>query len=157
MLPLGALLCACSRRTVEATPQPVDASDAAPEALMFFVPRERARAMDAPDAGGYWTPSQVDVESVAGVLRESLAADPDGPYIIANLPSSRAQLVGIVSHGERRILANYVCKRSFDTGVLAANDMRTHWIRVYDGGPCFFHFTYDPGTKKVYDMIINGG
>ena len=30
------------------------------------------------------------------------------------------------------------------------------WIAVMDGGACYFSAKYDPATKLVYDLLVNG-
>jgi hypothetical protein len=32
----------------------------------------------------------------------------------------------------------------------------TEWVQVKDGGPCFFNAKYDPESKQVYDVVVNG-
>ncbi len=30
------------------------------------------------------------------------------------------------------------------------------WVEVLDGGACFFRAKYDPESKRVYDVLVNG-
>ena len=40
------------------------------------------------------------------------------------------------------------------------DDPRHHslaeWVEVRDGGACFFRAKYDPVSKQVYDVYVNG-
>jgi hypothetical protein len=35
-------------------------------------------------------------------------------------------------------------------------DSVTEWVEVKDGGACFFNAKYDPESKRVYDVVVNG-
>jgi len=32
----------------------------------------------------------------------------------------------------------------------------TEWAQVKDGGACFFNAKYDPESKEIYDVVVNG-
>ncbi len=34
--------------------------------------------------------------------------------------------------------------------------LQTEWVHVMDGGACFFQFRYDPTSKHIYDLTVNG-
>ncbi len=132
---------------------------------LFVITESRAReGAGAPRAEAYWTPSFEDVLEVDSRLPSALAVfacDLRAAAIAPRLAAYRAQFIGVVQRGKRRILGNYVCTRWIEMleaerpGLRFQFDMR--WLSdVQDGGLCFFHFWYDPRDKSIHALSING-
>jgi hypothetical protein len=134
------------------------------EERLFVITEARARegGLGAPGAEDYWTPSFEDVKQVDSRLREALAVsvcDSRAAAIAPRLPAYRAQFVGVVQHGKRRILGNYVCTRWIEMAEAGHPAIRfdERWLSgIEDGGECFFHFWYDPRDKSIHALSING-
>jgi hypothetical protein len=69
------------------------------------------------------------------------------------LAAYRAQFIGVVQEGRRRILANYLCS---GTSWLEREGLRARYVQIFDGGECFFHAWYDPSDQSIHDISING-
>jgi hypothetical protein len=81
--------------------------------------------------------------------------------IAPRLSAYRAQFIGIVERGHRQILANYVCARWIETVEAQHRGLQFHldrrWVgEIQDGGECFLRFWYDPETKSIHRLSING-
>jgi hypothetical protein len=131
---------------------PLPDAEAPPEQRLFVIPAAQARG--AVGAQGYWTPVVGDVLEVASVrLPAALLASCDrrARSIAPRLDAYRAQFIGVVQGGRRRILGNYLCSvlRGYE-------DLSVRWLQISDGGECYFHFWYDPQDKSVHDILING-
>jgi hypothetical protein len=127
------------------------------DSSFFIVPGDEARAFGAPKADGYWTPSSDDARIASRAILQHLAAVPDTQgekEILASFPRYRAQIAGVIRHGQRLIEANYFCFAPRDDEV--PDYWKKRWVVVFDGGPCFFTFTFDPRKKAVQNLVING-
>jgi hypothetical protein len=51
--------------------------------------------------------------------------------------------------GKKYIYINAFCDR-------AKRGELEEWVRVYDGGACYFQGKYDPTSKRAYDVEVNG-
>jgi hypothetical protein len=51
--------------------------------------------------------------------------------------------------GQQYVYVNGFC--SYSQG-----DLRAQWVEVFDGGACFFHAKYEPASKRLYDVVVNG-
>lgn len=125
-----------------------------PEVAARILPAERARAQGLPKASAYWTPSLSEAWHVDQVIPPRLLDAYGGEVereIASRLDAYKAQYVGIVVDGRRRIVGNYLC----GSWVRDAELVKL-WLEIADGGPCFFHFTYDPEDGAIVDFHVNG-
>jgi len=159
--------------------EPPELPAKADEALVIFS-AEQAREFHMPQADDYWTPSTEDVRAAANAIANHLnkhaasshldssdewfdaGADnglgqylQDGArFILPRLATYRAQFAGVVRHGNRMVAANYLCE--FHPAEKASYWLSRRWHEVYDGGPCYFHFFYDPRDRSIHGLAING-
>jgi hypothetical protein len=98
-----------------------------------------------------------DVGQAAGAVAPYLTKmiEPRGQEIILkDLGSYRAQFAGIIRNGNRLIAANYFCRGTNDDRI--SKTWQSHWVVVFDGGPCYFHFIFDPKGRSIREFVING-
>ena len=139
-------------RLGEILPLP-DAEPSLQDTLFVFA-EASALAIAYPPSESYWTPTFEDVKLIAvSKVPAALAASCDSRArgIAKRLAAYRAQFVGIVEKGKRRIVGNYVC-----LGNSEREDLRVTWVDMDDGGECFFGFWYDPVDGSVHDLLIHG-
>ena len=53
--------------------------------------------------------------------------------------------------GRHYVLVNAFCESNRDQ-----SSYRVTWVKVLDGGACYFSAKYEPGTKRLYDLEVNG-
>jgi hypothetical protein len=159
--------------------EPTERHAQADDALVIF-PAERAREFHTPQADDYWTPSTENVRAAANAIATHLnthaaldhldssdewfdaAADnglgqhlQDGArFILPQLATYRAQFAGVVRHGNRMVAANYLCRWIHPEPGMASYWLSRRWHEVDDGGPCFFHFFYDPRDGSIHDLAL---
>jgi len=61
------------------------------------------------------------------------------------------QYQGQMGKNKRYIFINALCDKE-----MKKKDLSKEIIRVLDGGSCFFSLKYDPISKELFDIIING-
>lgn len=125
--------------------------------LFFIVPAEKARAFEVPKTDTYWTPSTADVRAAAEAIKAYLPKmrEPRGQeMILAEWAKYRAQFVGVVRNGKRQVAANFFCSVGLDDRTSLI--WQHHWVVASDGGPCYFHFEFDPKDGSIHDLVING-
>jgi hypothetical protein len=59
------------------------------------------------------------------------------------------QYQGQELRGRRFVLINAFC-------IPPREDVKTQFLLVLDGGPCFFRAKYDPSRKTFYELEFNG-
>jgi hypothetical protein len=76
-------------------------------------------------------------------------------FILPRLDAYRAQFTGVVRRGHRMVAANYLCE-FYPAPEKASYWLSRRWHQVDDGGPCFFHFFYDPRDRSIHGLALNG-
>jgi hypothetical protein len=113
-----------------------------------------ALAADSPRwvevSGGAWEPQSVLFAQIESALRPMVAAAAKDRGRLPEWKSYTFQY-----QGRRTMLGRkYVYINAF------CDDPRHHflteWVGVLDGGACFFRAKYDPESKRVYDVEVNG-
>ena len=103
-----------------------------------------------PMAGGTWSPDQVAVAQLRSTLQ---------PYVLAQATQQHRQLQpwstysfqyqGRGSEDGKFIFVNAFCS---PPDAYSAKQ----FVRVLDGGTCYFEVKYNPKTKTFYDLGFNG-
>jgi hypothetical protein len=101
-------------------------------------------------SGGAWEPQPVLFAQIESALRPMVTAAAQGRGRLPDWKSYTFQY-----QGRRTMLRRkYVYINAF------CDDPRHHsltqWVEVFDGGACFFRAKYDPESKQVYDVEVNG-
>ena len=72
------------------------------------------------------------------------------PSLHGKVSTYYRQYEGIEIAGESQLIhGNFLCR-------VHGDQWRTEWIRVMDGGDCYFSFSYDLKDSKIKDLYING-
>ena len=101
-------------------------------------------------AGGEWHPDLAALASLDEALRPAVTAASKGRGKLRKWASYTFQYQGRTSLlSGRYIFVNAFCEA-------ASSDAHEKWVKVLDGGTCFFSAKYDPNTKRVYDVRVNG-
>ena len=53
--------------------------------------------------------------------------------------------------GEKYIYVNAFCDEPINHP-----NLKNKWVTVFDGGACFFSAKYEPATKRLFDVEVNG-
>ena len=103
--------------------------------------------------GGYWTPTQEDIQTLEGkldsFLREHAESFRRQPPAWEQLDDYQRQYVGVIINDKRAIYGNFFCT---ETGV----DWRKEWVLVMDGGDCFFQLQFDVESGTFTELMVNG-
>ena len=106
-----------------------------------------------PEFGGYWTPTEADIQSLEGKLDSFLRASAESfnhqSPVGEQLSDYKRQYVGVIINDKRVIYGNFFCT---ETGV----DWREEWVFVMDGGDCFFQLEFDVENGTFIDLRVNG-
>jgi hypothetical protein len=102
--------------------------------------------------GGSWKPDATMLSEIERALKSAvpIAAVNRGampPWTAYTFQfQGRSQVMG-----PRYIVINAFCEGSRNDSTL-----KTTWVRVFDGGPCYFSAQYEPDSKRLYDLVVNG-
>jgi hypothetical protein len=55
-------------------------------------------------------------------------------------------------NGGRYVEVNAFCNR----GAVDDKFLRSKWLKVFDGGTCYFSGKFDPATNHAFDLDVNG-
>jgi hypothetical protein len=102
--------------------------------------------------GGTWRPSPEVLSHIEAALK---VAVPNAAANRGHLPewhSYTFQFQGRTPVTGRR----YVFVNAFCDVLPNHADLTKAWIQVMDGGACFFSAKYDPGSRQLYDLVVNG-
>lgn len=115
-----------------------------------IVPEQDARTLD-PQAQGYWTPTEADVQALeAGLVAFLQASSPQAsPGLWEKQATYRRQYVGLLRDGQRLVYASFFCETF-------GGDWQREVLFVLDGGDCFFQLTYDVERGTYGDLMVNG-
>jgi hypothetical protein len=50
----------------------------------------------------------------------------------------------------------YIYVNAFCDEPINHPDLKNSWVMVFDGGACFFSAKYEPATKRLFDVKVNG-
>ena len=102
--------------------------------------------------GGGWKPSPELFPEVEIALKAALPKAAARRGSLPDWGSYTFQYQGVTPLvGKRYLLVNAFCD---DPG--HHPDFRTKWVKVMDGGACFFLAKYDPAAHALYDVLVNG-
>jgi len=102
--------------------------------------------------GGKWKPSVAVLSELESALQSALSTAASNRGRMPAWTTYTFQFQGrspLV--GPRYVFVNAFCDGSRDQA-----SYRTTWIRVLDGGACYFSAKYEPDTKRLYDLQVNG-
>ncbi len=102
--------------------------------------------------GPFWVPTEMDVTRLEEVMSKIFKQSKNAQYqqIGLSLNSYKRQYVGVIRSGKRYIHVNCFC------GEIRHQNWQTDYVVVMDGGSCYFNFDYDPASKTITDIFING-
>jgi hypothetical protein len=122
--------------------------------LMLLMVGASASAIDAERwnrvGGGSWDPTPAALTELEAALKPALvlAARNRG-----RLPAWREYTFQYQGRktllGRQFIYVNAFCSHE-------SRDLAQDWVTVRDGGSCYFSAKYDPETKRIYDLDVNG-
>src|SRR4029077_9774817 len=102
--------------------------------------------------GGSWTPSAAVLAEAESALKAALPAAAANRGRLPDWGTYTLQFQGMSPFlGRRYIRVNAFCDSPKNHG-----NIKSQWVFVYDGGACFFSGTYDPVSRRVYDLEVNG-
>ncbi|HIE53893.1 MAG TPA: hypothetical protein EYP90_01715 [Chromatiaceae bacterium] len=108
--------------------------------------------------GGIWHPSQQVVRAAASRLKP--VVEKRAAYVRAALPDWSKytfQYQGLTFRGKKVLYVNAYCRPLVPPGVkLKHRVIIKRFVRVNDGGSCYFQAYYDPVAKKYLLVGFNG-
>ena len=108
--------------------------------------------------GGTWHPSNQVVREAASRLEQ--ATKKRAAYVRASLPNWSEytfQYKGQIFHGKKVLYINAYCRPLLPPGVkLKHRVIIKQFVRVNDGGTCYFQAYFDPVAKKYLLVGFNG-
>ena len=109
--------------------------------------------------GPYWTPGEQEIKGLESELVPYLRSHTFGVHereLVATVaerwPAYHRQYVGYTQKGRRLVYLNAFCDREMTT----FPEWRNTFVYVNDGGPCFFHVSYDPASRRIVEVAVNG-
>jgi hypothetical protein len=100
--------------------------------------------------GGDWTPSDTVLTELENTLRPAVTAASSNRGRLPEWGSYTFQYQGRSPLiGRRYVVVNAFCSPSREK-------LRKAWVKVLGGGSCYFSAIYDPESKRVYDLMVNG-
>jgi len=101
-------------------------------------------------SGGAWSPQSSLFAEIEGALRPAITAEAKGRGSMPDWKSYTFQFQGRRTVlGRKFVYINAFCDDP-------KHHSLTEWVEVFDGGACFFRAKYDPESKQVYDVDVNG-
>jgi hypothetical protein len=100
--------------------------------------------------GGSWRLDPSVLSEVQVALRSALPTADGGKLRKRDAYTYQYQGKSSV-RGNRYVFVNAFCSTGRDD-----NQMRTEWVEVYDGGPCYFQIEYDLKAKQLRKLQVNG-
>jgi hypothetical protein len=112
-----------------------------------------------PADGPYWTPRGDEIEELESELVPYLRSHPFSVHeqdliaAVANRwPAYRRQYVGHTEKGRRLVYLNAFC----DSSARFHPCWHDTYVSVADGGPCYFQVSYDPASRQILRVWVNG-
>ena len=101
-------------------------------------------------SGGAWEAQALPFREIEKSLRPLVIAASQGMGRIPEWKTYTFQYQGQHTPlGRRYVYINAFCD-------LPKNHPSDTWVLVLDGGACFFQAKYDPESKQLYDVSVNG-
>jgi hypothetical protein len=101
-------------------------------------------------AGGLWQPSPATLSELEAALKPAVASAARNRGRLPLWSDYTFQFQGRTTLlGRRYVYVNAFCGHE-------GGNLREDWVRVLDGGACYFSAKYDPNRKLVYDVEVNG-
>lgn len=100
--------------------------------------------------GGAWDPTSGVLAELEAALRPALAAAARNRGRLPKWDEYTFQYQGRTTLlGRKFVYVNAFCSHE-------GRDLTQDWVIVLDGGACYFSAKYDPATKLIYDLEVNG-
>jgi hypothetical protein len=100
--------------------------------------------------GGAWEPDAVMLSELEAALKPAVTSASQGRGRMPGWSDYTFQYQGrIRALGGSFIYVKAFCRKE---GANLGRD----WVRVSDGGACYFSAKYDPQKKSIYDIEVNG-
>lgn len=101
-------------------------------------------------SGSVWTVQSADFPAIERALLPAVSAAAHHQGRMPDWLSYTFQYQGRrTALGRKYLYINAFCDDP-------AHHKLTAWVVVLDGGACFFHAKYDPDSRQVYDVVVNG-
>jgi hypothetical protein len=127
----------------------------AEDRAIFDVAATREWLVDAYTKGEPWTPTLGDVQTLEDKLPGYLRGNyknPDKEPLWKRAPGYKRQYLGLTSHHQRVIYANFFC----GVPTSRVGDWHSVAVRVHDGGDCYFSVFYDVKRGTFSHLDVNG-
>jgi hypothetical protein len=100
--------------------------------------------------GGSWDPKPVSLAELETALKPALALATRNRGRVPGWREYTFQYQGRKTLlGRQFVYVNAFCSNE-------NRDLAQDWVTVLDGGACYFSAKYDPVTKRIYDLDVNG-
>ena len=100
--------------------------------------------------GGDWRPEASLLPEVEALLKPAVASAAKDRGRLPDWSHYTFQFQGRASFlGARYIYVNAFCHPE-------TVELSKHWVDVFDGGACYFSAKFDPKTRRVFDVSVNG-
>lgn len=100
--------------------------------------------------GGTWDPAPGAMAEFEGALRPALTPAAQNRGRLPQWDEYRFQYQGRTTLlGRQFVYVNGFCNHE-------GRDLTHDWVTMLDGGACYFSAKYDPTTKRIYDLEVNG-
>jgi hypothetical protein len=100
--------------------------------------------------GGSWDPTAVALTQIETALKPALALAARNRGRLPGWREYTFQYQGRKTLlGRQFVYVNAFCNHE-------SRDLAEDWVTVLDGGACYFSAKYDPETKQIYDLEVNG-
>jgi hypothetical protein len=106
---------------------------------------------------GTWEPTQIDVDGLEANLRQVSVLSrqwKSAQWYVDHPERYFRQYLGVLSGGRKLIYVNALCGHL--NGSQPPSYWRDHYVRVSDGGNCFWNVVYDTSTRTFVDLLVNG-
>jgi hypothetical protein len=123
-------------------------------ALAISMLAAHAMALDATHwiqvTGGSWQPTATMLSELEAALQPALAPAARNRGRLPKWNEYTFQYQGRTTLlGQKFVYVNAFCRQE-------GHSLDRDWVSVLDGGACFFTAKYDPDSKRVYDLHVNG-
>jgi hypothetical protein len=100
--------------------------------------------------GGAWEPPPAVLAELEATLKPAVGPAAQNRGRIPPWTEYTFQYQGRATLlGRKFVYVNAFCRQQ-------GRSLDREWVTVLDGGACFFSAKYDPGTKRIYDIAVNG-
>jgi hypothetical protein len=100
--------------------------------------------------GGTWSPTPGALADLEAALRPTLIPAAQKRGRLPKWEEYTFQYQGRSTLlGRQFVYVNALCSHE-------GRNLSQDWVTVFDGGACYFSAKYDPATKRIYDLVVNG-